>query len=196
MSSNRAQGIRILGVYSCAALVVLAPGTAVAQNSDGQATERIDILASPIITAEVDQRKVEECERQEEASSISGEIIVCRNLMDDQSQYYSGSREAAQRKYAEETAFRDDPASPNFINDCHQQGWPAGCVKMGKVPPPALIIDVTALPEAPPGSDADRIARGLPPLGNSGPRQPAPKISEEDLGLPPVTSAETVSPEG
>jgi hypothetical protein len=58
-------------------------------------------------------------------------------------------------------------------------------IGIGGVPPPALIIDVEALPQAPAGSDADRIARGLPPLGQE-------ELSEEEirkrrkaLGLPP-----------
>ena len=45
---------------------------------------------------------------------------------------------------------------------------------------PALIIDIESLPEAPPGSDADRIARGLPPLGNDEGTPP----TKEELGLP------------
>ena len=64
-----------------------------------------------------------------------------------------------------------------------------GCF-IGPCPPPkALIIDIEALPEAPPGSDADRIARGLPPLGRDGARLSAPPPSPaqiaETLGLPP-----------
>ena len=49
------------------------------------------------------------------------------------------------------------------------------------------MIDVEALPHAPPGSDADRIARGLPPLGEEGDlgRGPDAAITEEELGLPP-----------
>ena len=37
-------------------------------------------------------------------------------------------------------------------------------IGIGGVPPPAVFIDVEALPKAPAGTDADRIARGLPPL--------------------------------
>jgi len=44
------------------------------------------------------------------------------------------------------------------------------------------MIDVTALPQAPPGSDADRIANGLPPLGRDT-SKPAPELVAE-LGLP------------
>ena len=57
---------------------------------------------------------------------------------------------------------------------------------MGKVPPPALIIDVEALPDAPAGSDADRIARGLPPLGqDENLTEEEIRKRREKLGLPP-----------
>ena len=106
----------------------------------------------------------EECTDEQEAAIISGEIIVCRRQQ-DQRKFRTLDPEGSLARFAEETAFRDDPKTPDFISDCHDQGWPAGCVRFGSVPEPALIIDVAALPQAPPGSDADRIARGLPPLG-------------------------------
>ena len=106
----------------------------------------------------------EDCTDEQEAAIISGEIIVCRRKR-DQRRFRTLDPEGALARYADETAFRDDPRTPDFISDCHDQGWPAGCVRIGKVPEPALIIDVEALPQAPEGSDADRIARGLPPLG-------------------------------
>lgn len=57
-------------------------------------------------------------------------------------------------------------------------------------PPPALLIDFSELPEAPPGSDADRISKGLPPRGNDTgtfvsqetPDEPADEATE---GAPP-----------
>ncbi|MEP6263196.1 MAG: hypothetical protein ABJ057_00380 [Erythrobacter sp.] len=106
----------------------------------------------------------EECTEEQEAAIISGEIIVCRRVQ-DQRRFRTLDPEGALARFAEETAFSDDPRTPDFISDCHDQGWPAGCVRFGSVPEPALIIDVEALPQAPPGSDADRISRGLPPLG-------------------------------
>ena len=40
----------------------------------------------------------------------------------------------------------------------------SGCIKgVTCPPPPAYIFDITALPEAPPGSDADKIAKGEMP---------------------------------
>jgi hypothetical protein len=123
----------------------------------------------------VDQRRVEQCEDDQDASTISGEIVVCREIVEDNSNYYSGSREDARKRYAEETQFADVQVP---IDSC--AGWQCGIFKgeptIGGLcipglqkcpPPPALIIDVEALPQAPAGSDADRIARGLPPIGNN-----------------------------
>ena len=47
--------------------------------------------------------------------------------------------------------------APNVsgLPDCSR-----GCIGLGGVPPPMYYFDITALPEAPPDSDADRIARG------------------------------------
>lgn len=147
----------------------------------------IDLLSEPR-DGRVDQRLVEECEHQSDAASVSGEIIVCREVTVDESHFYSGDREAAQRRYAEETQYADAPQTPDVAGP----GIFRGPATVGKLcipglqkcpPPPALIVDVTALPEAPPGSDADRIARGLPPIGNDTGDEPSP---EELLGLPDV----------
>lgn|GEM_PF-353087 len=129
---------------------------------------------------------VEDCSVEQEAAIISGEIIVCRRKR-DQRRFRTLDPESALARYADETAFRDDPRTPDFISDCHDQGWPAGCVRFGKVPEPALIIDVEALPQAPAGSDADRISRGLPPLGQD---------DSANGSIIPITSeADVVSPE-
>jgi hypothetical protein len=68
------------------------------------------------------------------------------------------------------------------------------------------MIDVTALPEAPPGSDADRIARGLAPRGSryddgeaavvaAQERPPEPDTSpDEEPAAAPVDTQES-SPE-
>jgi hypothetical protein len=138
---------------------------------ESRTTRRADGSAEIDILADAKERygppaPVDDCSAEQEAAIISGEIIVCRRKR-DQSRFQTLNPDGAQARYADETAFRDDPKAPDFISDCNDQGWPAGCVRIGKVPEPALIIDVAALPQAPPGSDADRIARGLPPLNQS-----------------------------
>lgn len=141
---------------------------------------RIDLTVT-VPRGDVNESNVRACEDEADAASISGDIIVCRRLGEDNSNYFSGSRDAARKRVAEETAFADAPRTPEAFG-IPNHGNPIG---FGSVPPPALIIDVKALPEAPEGSDADRIARGLPPLGD--------ELSEEEekarrealgLGLP------------
>jgi hypothetical protein len=112
---------------------------------------------------DINQAQVQECEERADASAISGEIVVCRQVGEDPANVFS-SPEEARKRYAEETANKNAPRTPDLIKDCKDQGNPFGCIGFGGVPPPALMIDVSALPKAPVGSDADRIARGLPPL--------------------------------
>lgn len=121
--------------------------------------ERINVLVT-VPRGEVNQAQVQECEDRADAGAISGEIVVCRAIGDDGRNSLSGSRGEAQRRYAEETAFQNAPRTPEAFG-IPDNGKGIG---FGSVPKPALIIDVAALPKAPAGSDADRIARGLPPL--------------------------------
>lgn len=155
----------------------------------------IDLLAKPN-QDRVDERLVEECERETDAASISGEIIVCREITVDGSHYYSGDRDAARQRYADETQYADALQTPDVAGP----GIFRGPATVGKLcipglqkcpPPPALIVDVTALPKAPPGSDADRIARGLPPIGNDIGDEPD---QSDLLGLPATPEADEENP--
>lgn len=134
--------------------------------------QRINVLVT-VPRGEVNQAQAQECENRADASTISGEIVVCRQVGEDTSAL-TGDRAATQKRYAQETMLKGAPRAPDFIADCNDQGNPFGCVSFGKTPPPAYIVDFKALPTAPPGSDADRIARGLPPLGKDG------ELSEEE----------------
>ncbi len=121
--------------------------------------ERINILVT-VPRGEVNQAQALQCEERADAGTISGEIVVCRQVADDGSNSLSSSRKEAQKRYAEETAFKNAPRTPEAFGIPNH----GNSIGFGKVPAPALIIDVAALPKAPAGSDADRIARGLPPL--------------------------------
>lgn len=131
----------------------------------------------------------EECRRQREAAVISGEIVVCGSRPGEVSPRYSSNEEAEDR-YAARTAFRDDPATPDVAGKGIFRG-PAtvsgicvpGLFNCPKAP--ALMVDVRALPQAPPGSDADRIARGLPPQGEGAESAGLPNAQQRaELGLP------------
>lgn len=164
--------------------------------------QSIDILVEPPVEAD---NNYEDCEEDQDAATITGEIIVCRRRSEDENRLYD--KETAERRHAEETAFSADPRTPDFIADCQDQGWPVGCVRMGRVPPPVYFVDFEELPDAPPGSDADRIARGLAPRGNQDGRAGAVQIAGEpqqqrnadELGLPPPPEAAqdaSVNPSG
>jgi len=139
-------------------------------------------LSVTVPRGDINVAQAKQCEDEAEAGEISGEIIVCRQLGESGENYFSGSASEARKRYARETAFKGSPATPN-VSGLSDNGKGIG---IGGVPPPALIIDVGALPDAPAGSDADRIARGLPPLGQD------ENLTEEEirkrreaLGLPP-----------
>lgn len=150
-----------------------------AQKSADNAPDPINILVT-VPRGDVNQAQVQECEDSADAATISGDIIVCRQLGESGDNYFSGSRANAQRRYAEETAFRNAPRAPEAFGIPNH----GSSIGFGSVPPPALIIDVEALPEAPEGSDADRIARGLPPLGQEELTEEEEKARREALGLP------------
>ncbi len=149
---------------------------------------RID-LSVTVPRGDVNEAQVRACEDDADAGQISGEIVVCRRLGEDNGNYFSGSRDAAQKRYAQETAFKGDIAAPNVAGGGIFRG-PATVSGLCVIPPcpaeAALLIDVEALPKAPPGSDADRIARGLPPLGqDENLSEDEVRRRREALGLPP-----------
>ena len=154
----------------------------------------------------------EACAEVEDAAAISGTIIVCRRLV-DQGKFRTASPSDARKRYAEKTKFEGDPQAPNVDGPgiFHGPATVGGMCIPGLQrcpPPPAMIVDFEALPEAPPGSDADRIARGLPPLGKDNPvgDAPAAEINDSDgeaeAGNPsealpsetPVSPEESASP--
>ncbi|MDJ0644277.1 MAG: hypothetical protein QNJ15_15795 [Erythrobacter sp.] len=145
--------------------------------------------AAGAVGVEQDEIAVERCEDEADIARVAGEIIVCRDLGEASDGAWDKSD--WERRYAAAT----QGPKPVF-QDAGGLQFPAEgslatitvtlsgvCV----IPPcpreSALLIDVEALPEAPPGSDADRIARGLPPLGRE-PEQEERRRRREDLGLP------------
>lgn len=117
------------------------------------------------------------------------EIVVCAEEQ-EQSQFRLRSDEQAEDDYARETTRMGPFGLPaglpaDFAGPGIFRGPPtaSGCVPglTNCPPPPAYFIDFSQLPEAPPGSDADRVGRGLPPRG-------------DDAGAAPVIPPESASP--
>lgn len=186
---NHALRLAVFGLLASAAPLAAQSDTTVtppvepAPEVEQEEEEPVRInLSVTVPRSDVNVAEAQQCEDEADASEISGEIIVCRQLGNSGENYYSGSASEARKRYAQETAFKGSPGTPN-VSGLPDNGKG---ISLGGVPPPALIIDVGALPPPPPGSDADRIARGLPPLGQD------EDLSEEEirkrreaLGLPP-----------
>lgn len=147
--------------------------------------QSIDILVPPTPDGGLDPLAQKQCEEERDSATITREIIVCgdRNRGTTDGIWH---RQQWESRYARESAYANDPQAPDVAGAGIFRG-PATvgglCILNDCPPPPALLIDVEALPPAPKESDADRIARGLAPRGQDDER--GEDYSEEGLGLPP-----------
>ncbi len=169
-----------------AALLVLGIGQPASAQEPGP-PERIDLLVTQAVEEEEEESAAVPCVEDHLATVISGEIVVCGRGGENTDGVWD--KDDWERRYAAETMNKDNPQAPEVFGiPNHGMVVARGCF-IGPCPPPlAIMIDIEALPEAPSGSDADRIARGLAPLGSGGDagRTPASPIREEELGLPPT----------
>ena len=125
---------------------------------------------------------LEDCSAEQEAAAITGEIVVCRRRADD-SRFRIRSEEDAEDDYADRTKYANDPQAPDVTGPGIFRGpaTASGCIPGVTCPPPMpIMIDLKAIPEAPAGSDADRVARGLAPRGGDGPVVEAEPVAPEE----------------
>lgn len=156
--------------------------------------QTIDILVDPAPPEAPTPAVAKDCENQQERGVVAGEIVVCADLQQDNSQLYSGSREAWLKAYAERTQNAGTLPTPDVAGAGIFRG-PATvgglCIVGGCPKKPALIIDLAAIPAAPAGSDADRAGKGLAAReAEDAPLSPEDRARvEAELGLPPVPAA-------
>lgn len=130
------------------------------------------VMASPAYAQEstevLDQKVAERLDMARQAYGVpdprlrcrpkpgSDEIVVCVDRGEDQ----QVERDAPAPNTLEGRRALDGgiPRAPQFDRgSCRGQ---PGCVTGGWAPPPVYYIDMKAIPEPPPGSDADKIAKG------------------------------------
>ena len=151
--------------------------------------QQIDILAPPQTSDAADAIEQKECADQTERGVVQGEIVVCREVPADTSQIYSGSHEAWLKDYAARTQNAGTLPPPDVAGPGIFRG-PATVSGLCFIPPcpkdPAVIVDVAAIPAAPEGSDAERVAKGLAPVeGDDAPlSDDSRRRVEAELGLP------------
>ena len=94
--------------------------------------------------------------RQDCPDSPDGVIVVCAK--DHTARYRVPS--SIDDSPSSRAALRDGAThSPNLRTDpCGQEG--ASCIRVGSAPPPIYYIDLSKIPLPPPGSDAEKIAKG------------------------------------
>jgi hypothetical protein len=111
------------------------------------------VTPAPAVTAEQaleNARAVYSAERPKPApcpEATGDEIVVCAEHEDPAKQFVPSNTDRGDP---------DDgvPRAPDV------SGLPSGGMRIGKTPRHPLIIDLSKIPEAPPGSDADKIAKG------------------------------------
>jgi len=83
-----------------------------------------------------------------------GTIVVCGRDNGEDVRVPSTTDSDPNSREAQNTGI---PRAPNVsgLPDCSR-----GCIGIGKAPPKVYIIDLKAIPEAPKGSDADKVAKG------------------------------------
>ena len=124
------------------------------------------------------------------------EIVVCAQETDnDKYRVRSSSDLDPTGKGAKDTV----PRAPDVGT-----GYPGvvvakGCF-IGPCPPPMpVLIDLKGIPEAPPGSDAERVGQGLAPRGGPGsppPPAPAPAPGTQPALTPPELASPAEEPSG
>lgn len=174
-------------MVGCATALAIAAPAAAQDGAKGSPPERIEIAIEPPPMSSTE----EECRRQREAAIVSGEIVVCGTAPGEASPRYS-SREDAQNRHAARTMGPTpvDVEGRGLLPMLGAGVIISGCFIPPCPKPPALFIDVAALPKAPPGSDADRIARGLAPLGKDEVAPGSPTAGQRaELGLPEALAA-------
>jgi len=133
------------------ALPLAAPAQAQRQENSGK-------TFGPTVTGSND---ADDCPQ---ATGAEGEIVVCGFWQEGDQFRVQSTRENDPE--AEENLKDGLPRAPNVDGPGIFQG-PAtvsgGCFLQSCPPPPAYIVDFDALPEAPEGSDADKIAKGEKP---------------------------------
>ncbi|MEL7690245.1 hypothetical protein [Citromicrobium bathyomarinum] len=120
--------------------------------------------------------------------AVGNEILVCAPVESDPDRYrITSSLDKGDDSHLSWGGEAPDVSGPGIFKG------PATVGGLCFIPPcpkdPVYVVDVAALPEAPPGSDADRIARGLAPRGSrfdDGETQVAAMESEEEPADPAV----------
>lgn len=177
--------------YCFAVIAIVCATPSLAQDSP-QATAEEAAAAAQAAYGPPDPKAKAECPRPKNP----GEIVVCGE-QDDPAKYRVPSSADLDPKNAKDGI----PRAPDLYNLPQPAMVGVGVSAKGCFIPPCpspmpLLIDLKSIPEAPPGSDADRVAKGLAPRGDSVP-PPAPATPAlEPAVRPPESASPAEEPSG
>ena len=119
-------------------------------NATGSDVAGADLAGALLTTARVTRPRRGACGEP----GANGEIVVCGADHGERWRVPSTTDSDPESHQATNTGV---PRAPNVspLPDCRRR-----CIGFGKAPAPLYIIDLRKMPEAPAGSDADRVARG------------------------------------
>jgi hypothetical protein len=153
---------RLPGALLALALALVLAGACLATPALAQvsAAEAAQNKLDDMIAAERDMVHAAPVSRRCPDDPQDGTIVVCAPDHSERWRVPSTADENPRSAAALNTGIPRAPRVTDLV-DCSD---PAnGCHGFGHVPPPVYYIDVTKLPAPPPGSDADKIARGEMP---------------------------------
>ncbi|MEP7223272.1 MAG: hypothetical protein ABI673_11480 [Novosphingobium sp.] len=156
--------LRACGLAVLAALLAITPGAITGSEAAfaqaGQAdTAAKDDAANPQIQVFITQEKklygpAARRNRQCGFENSKGEIVVCAADHGEDVRVPSTTDSDPTSREAMRTGV---PRAPNVSG---LPGCARGCIGIGKGPPPVYIIDLKDIPDAPKGSDAEKVANG------------------------------------
>ena len=131
----------------CLLLAALPAGVRAEQAADPRAEELIERAREVWRVPPED----DPCARE----AAEGEIVVC--AVRDTARYRVAPSSVVDP--SSRASLRDGMPRAPQLDRGSCKGQP-GCITGGWAPPPLHLIDLDAIPEPPPGSDADKVARG------------------------------------
>lgn len=138
--------------------LALASGAAHAQSDDDELDRKVAERFEAAKTRFSAGGRRQRCQPAE-----AGEIVVCGNDTPDQ-RVPSTAQSDPNSREARRALDGNIPSPPDVAYIKCRRGADGVCRgNLGGAPPPVYYIDVSALPQAPEGSDADKIAKGEMP---------------------------------
>ena len=143
-----------------AGLAMVIAGPASAQDASyGPADERQASPAQTVSSPYLSNRPRERPSECDDPDPDPDTIVVCREW-EEGTEYMLGERDRRMVGADVRDTAGGAPRAPDFDDSCLHNRGRENCMMGGSVPPPAIMVDFSELPETPPDSEAARLYGG------------------------------------